>query len=330
MSHARSATAVATSNIALVKYWGKRDLVLNLPATGSISVTLDALETRTTVTFNDAPDDLIELGGTASGAGTERVRRFLDLVRSLADTDARAHVVSHNDFPTGAGLASSASGFAALAVACDAALGLGLSQAELSVLARRGSGSAARSLVGGYAEMAAGEALDGSDAYATPLAPPEHLPLALLVAVTTSAPKAVGSTEGMQRTEATSPYHPAWVASTQRDLDRMRDAIRAADLEAVGSIAEGNALRMHADMLASEPPLLYWNAATLAAMQTVHALRADGTGAWFTIDAGPQVKVLCAPQDADAVATALAATTGVEQVLRAAPGPGAHLAEPVA
>lgn len=331
MSDARTATAVATSNIALVKYWGKRDLVLNLPATGSISVTLDALETRTTVTFDDAlAHDVVELGGTTGGKGSERVTRFLDLVRELTGTSAHARVVTRNDFPTGAGLASSASGFAALALACDRALGLGLSVPELSVLARRGSGSAARSLIGGYAEMFAGEAEDGSDAYAAPLADADHLPLALLVAVTTSAPKSVGSTEGMQRTEATSPYHPAWVASTVRDLDRMRDAIRAADLEAVGTIAEGNALRMHADMMASEPPLLYWNAATLAAMQTVHALRAAGTGAWFTIDAGPQVKAICAPTDADAVAAALADTPGVEQVLRAAPGRGAYLAETVA
>jgi len=331
VSATRPATAVATSNIALVKYWGKRDLVLNLPATGSISVTLDALTTRTTVAFDDdLPSDAIELGGKAAGAGVTRIVRFLDLVRAQAGTTAHARVASENDFPTGAGLASSASGFAALALACDAALGLGLSTAELSVLARRGSGSAARSLIGGYAEMHVGQAADGHDAFASPLAPPERLPLALLVAVTTSAPKTVGSTEGMQRTEATSPYHPAWVASTTRDLDRMRAAILAGDLEAVGTLAEGNALRMHADMLASEPPLLYWNAATLAAMTTVHELRAAGTGTWFTIDAGPQVKAICAPEDADTVAAALAATPGVQQVLRAAPGPAARLVDPVA
>lgn len=328
MSDARTATAIATSNIALVKYWGKRDLTLNLPATGSISVTLDALTTRTTVTFaDDLTEDDIELGGSTKGI--DRVERFLDLVRQTAGTEARAHVVSQNDFPTGAGLASSASGFAALALACDAALGLGLSEPELSVLARRGSGSAARSLIGGFAEMHAGAAADGSDAYATALAAPGHLPLALLVAVTTSAPKSVGSTEGMQRTEQTSPYHDAWVTSTRHDLDRMRAAITAADLEAVGTIAETNALRMHADMLASDPPLLYWNAATVAAIRAVHDLRAAGTGAWITIDAGPQVKVLCAPTDADAVAEALAATPGVEDVLRAAPGPGARLVESV-
>lgn len=329
VTRVRTATALATSNIALVKYWGKRDVARNLPATGSISVTLDALTTRTTVTFDDdLAQDEIDLGGSARGDA--RVARFLDLVRAETGTTAHARVVSRNDFPTGAGLASSASGFAALAVACDGALDLGRSREALSVLARRGSGSAARSLIGGYAEMHAGEAADGTDAFASPLADPEHLPLVLLVAVTTKAPKAVGSTEGMQRTEATSPYHPAWITSTRRDLDRMRAAIHAADLEAVGAIAETNALRMHADMLAAEPPLLYWNAATLEAIRTVHALRAAGTGAWCTIDAGPQVKAICAPADADVVAAALANTPGVEQVLRAAPGPGARLVEPVA
>ena len=329
MTDIRTATAIATSNIALVKYWGKRDLTLNLPATGSISVTLDNLTTRTTVTFDaelEAHD--VDLGGSTKGV--ERVTRFLDLVRELSGTSEYAHVVSLNDFPTGAGLASSASGFAALALACDGALDLGLSVPELSVLARRGSGSAARSLIGGYAEMHAGTAADGTDAYAEALAEPDHLPLALLVAVTTSAPKDVGSTEGMQRTEQTSPYHPAWVDSTKRDLGRMRDAIRAADLAAVGAIAETNALRMHADMLASDPPLLYWNAATVAAIKTVHDLRAAGTGAWITIDAGPQVKALCAPEDADTVAAALAETPGVEEVLRAAPGPGARMVETIA
>ncbi|MDA1195059.1 MAG: diphosphomevalonate decarboxylase [Planctomycetota bacterium] len=326
MSAPTHATAVATSNIALVKYWGKRDEALNLPTTGSISVTLDALTTRTTVAFDPAlPADDIALDGHP--AGTPRMARFLDLVRDLAGVRTYARVQSRNDFPTGAGLASSASGFAALALACDAALGLGLDAPALSALARRGSGSAARSLLGGFAEMQPGSAADGHDAYAVALAPPDALPLVMLIAVTAAGPKAVGSTEGMRRTETTSPYHPAWVESTRRDLGRMRDAIAARDLEQVGHLAETNALRMHANMLAAEPALFYWNAATVAAIQTVHALRAAGTGAWITIDAGPQVKVICAPIDAATVEKALRAGPGVEQVLSARPGPGARLVE---
>lgn len=324
-----SATATARSNIALVKYWGKRDAVLNLPATGSISVTLDRLTTRTTVAFDDAleADEIVLDGAPAVAAGGERVVRFLDLVRQVSGRPVHAVVRSENDFPTGAGLASSASGFAALALACDAALGLGLEPAALSALARRGSGSAARSLFGGFVEMHAGEAADGSDAFAEPLAAATHLPLRILVAITASGSKPVGSTEGMRRTAATSPYYEAWVAATQRDLDAMRSAIRDADIGRVGALAEGNCLRMHAAMLGADPPLLYWHPATLEVMHCVWDLRSQGVPAWFTIDAGPQVKVLCAPGNAAAVRERLAGLPGTREVLEAAPGPGAGLAE---
>jgi diphosphomevalonate decarboxylase len=320
------ATATAHSNIALVKYWGKRDVALNLPATGSISVTLDHLTTRTTVAFDEGlTADDVQLNGAPAGAAGARVTRFLDLVRDLAGRPVHAAVRTENDFPTGAGLASSASGFAALALACDAALGLDLGPDALSALARRGSGSAARSLFGGFVEMHAGEAADGSDAFAQPLAPPEQVPLRLVVAVTASGAKTIGSTEGMQRTASTSPYYDPWVASTRRDLESMRAAIAASDLERVGALAESNCLRMHATMLGAEPPLLYWNAATVDAMRCVHDLRADGVPAWFTIDAGPQVKVLCAPEHAGTVRARLADLPGTREVLEAAPGPGARL-----
>jgi diphosphomevalonate decarboxylase len=324
------ATARATSNIALIKYWGKRDVALNLPATGSISVTLDALSTTTSVSFEEALGrDEVRLGGADAGAAGERVSRFLDLVRQLAGTDLYARVETENDFPTGAGLASSASGFAALTLACDAALGLGLAPDALSALARRGSGSAARSLSGGFVEMRRGMATDGRDAHAVPLAGPDHVPLRLLIAVTATGPKAVGSTDGMRRTRETSPFYAAWVEAAPADLDAMRAAIRDADLARIGGLAESNCLRMHATMLGARPPLLYWNAATLAAIETVRGLRARGTGAWFTIDAGPQVKVICAPEDADRVRAALESSIGVVRMIEAAPGAGAHLVETV-
>ncbi len=328
MTTPRQATAVAPSNIALVKYWGKRDLDLNLPATGSISVTLDTLRTRTSVSFEPALEqDDFRLNGEDAPAHAARVTRFLDLVRRTYGVGEHARVETANDFPTGAGLASSASGFAALAVACDAALDLGLTTEQLSVLARRGSGSAARSLIGGFAEMQPGVAADGSDAFATALAAPEHLPLRVLVAVTTRAAKSIGSTEGMQRTEATSPFYGAWVAATRADLDAMRAALAAGDLERVGVIAERNCLRMHATMLGADPGLLYWNAATVDVMQAVRLLRESGVGAWFTIDAGPQVKVLCAASDEARVAQRLADLDGVVDILAAGPGAGARIVE---
>ena len=311
-----------------MKYWGKRDQELNLPAAGSISVTLDRLRTRTTVTFDPLLEaDAFELDGRADAQKGARVTRFLDRVRHLADLETRAHVQTQNDFPTGAGLASSASGFAALALACDRALDLGLSPPALSALARQGSGSAARSLLGGFVEMRAGEAADGSDAYAVELAPPAHVPMRVLVAVTTTAEKTIGSTEGMRRTEETSPYYDAWLRATDDDLRAMRAAIAAADLERIGLLAESNCLRMHAVMLGARPPLLYWNAATLEVIGAVHAMRAEGLGAWFTIDAGPQVKVLCAASEAESIEQSLRALEGVCEVILAAPGVGASLVE---
>jgi len=322
------ATAAATSNIALVKYWGKRDVALNLPATGSISVTLDRLTSRTTVRFDAALDgDVFRFDGEAAPAMGRRVSGFLDLVRGLADTDLCARVETSNDFPTGAGLASSASGFAALALACDEALGMNLSSDQLSALARRGSGSAARSLIGGFAEMRPGVAADGRDAYAVELAPPTHVAMQVLVAITTTAGKSVGSTEGMRRTEETSPFYAPWLDATRADLDCMRAAITDADLERIGELAESNALRMHAVMLGARPPLLYWTAATVRVMRAVQAMRGEGLAAWFTIDAGPQVKVLCAPSEAEDIEARLRGLEGVHDVVAAAPGEGPRVLE---
>ena len=330
MSDARAATAVAGTNIALVKYWGKRDAALNLPAAGSLSLTLDGLGTRTTVRFSDALDaDRLTLGGALADArATARVSAFLDRVRARAYLDARAEVTSENDMPTASGLASSASGFAALAVAATWAAGLALPPAELSELARLGSGSAARSIFGGFVEMARGERADGRDAVASPVAGGEAWPeLRLVVAVTSEGRKAIGSTEAMERTARTSPYYAAWIAGVAGDLADARAAVAARDLPHLGAVAERSALRMHASAMAADPGILYWTPATLAAIGTVTALRARGVAAFFTIDAGPHVKVLCAYDDAPAVDDALLRTPGVLRTVVASPGRGARLVE---
>jgi diphosphomevalonate decarboxylase len=330
------ATARAGTNIALVKYWGKRDKVLNLPATGSLSLTLGELGTETRVRFAaDAglPDgrDRVLLGDEPAGETfAARVRGFLDLVRARAGVRLPAEVSTTNSVPTAAGLASSASGFAALALAATRAAGVELSPAELSVLARRGSGSAARSIFGGFAEMAAGSALDGADAHAHQLLGPEAWDVRLVVALTTRAQKPLGSTAAMERTAATSPYYPAWVASAERDLPEARAALESRDLGKLGAIAERSALRMHACALSAEPAIFYWNPGTLAAIRAVLELRETGTPAYFTIDAGPHVKVLCAAAHAPAVEAALQRVTGVERTIVATPGPGVQLVEEVA
>ena len=321
-----AATARANVNLALVKYWGKRDAALNLPATGSISLTLDGLSVEASVAFGGGEADRIEIDG-AEAAGDEalRVARFLDLVRAEAGRRDRALVTTRSTVPRGVGLASSAAAFAALALAASRAAGIVLDPPALSALARRGSGSAARSIFGGFVEWRRGERPDGRDSVAEPLAPLDFWDVRVVVAVTSSAPKAVSSRAGMERA-ATSPFYPAWVAGAEADLAEARAAIRARDLDALGLVAEHSALGMHAVGLAARPPLVYWRAATVGCLERVWQLRAEGTPAFATIDAGPQVKVLCAPADAGPVAEALRAVPGVERVLTCAPGGGAEAA----
>lgn len=320
------AAARARSNIALVKYWGKRDIELNLPAVGSISITLEALWSDTEIEFDDAFDsDSLILDGEQRRDELERVSRCLDILRERAGTEMRAHVVSSNNFPTAAGLASSASGFAALVAAADSALGLGLSDRELSIVARRGSGSAARSLFGGYVEMHAGIATDGSDSFAEPLLDATAWPLDVLVAITARGAKAVGSGAGMTRSASSSAYYPAWVDSHPDDMEEARSAIERRDFEALADVAESSCLKMHAAAMAARPPLLYWNGATLEALERVRALRQSGVPVFFTIDAGPQLKAVCEPASRGEVLAALRDTPGVLDVLVSGLGPRVEL-----
>src|SRR5262245_1926300 len=318
-------TARSNVNVALVKYWGKRDPVLNLPATGSISLTLDGLSVEARVSFGDGPGDELTIDGEpARGEERARLARFLDVVRDEAGRTDAARVTTRRQVPRGAGLASSAAAVAALALAGSRAAGLRLDAAALSALARRGSGSAARSIFGGFVEWHRGERADGSDSVAEPLLAASDWNLRVVVAITHSGPKAVSSREGMVRAAA-SPLYPAWMASVPADLAEARAAIRARDLEALGNVAEHSALKMHAVGLAGRPPLLYWRGATVECVHRVWSLRADGIPAFVTIDAGPQVKVLCRPDDAPQVARALAEVPGVERVLACAPGAGAEV-----
>jgi diphosphomevalonate decarboxylase len=321
------ATARASPNIALVKYWGKRDLELNLPAAGSLSLTLSGLSTAAEVELlgDRGPDDVEVDGRPAPPAAARRVSAFLDLVRERTGRRERARVRTQSDFPAGAGLASSASTFAALALAATRAAGLALDPPELSALARRGSGSAARSIFGGFVEMLPGRRADGSDSVARPLAPADHWDVRLVLALTAEGEKAVGSTEGMVRTAETSPLYRGWLGSVPPALEVARAAVLARDLPALGEVMEHSALTMHASAMAARPPILYWNPATVAAIQRVWALRAGGIAVWFTIDAGPHVKALCGAEDATVVERALAATPGVQRTRLCAPGTGVEV-----
>lgn len=316
-------TASARANIALVKYWGKRDVPLNLPETGSLSLTLDALETRTRVDLvAGADEDTLHLDGApAPEKARARVSRFLDRVRAATGRSERAAVASENSFPTAAGLASSASAFAALAKAAADAYGLDASPRALSILARRGSGSAARSVFGGFARMNAGTRPDGEDAYAEPVED-ARITLSAAIAVADAGEKAVGSTDGMERTRATSPYHAAWVRQVERDLEAAQAALREGDFERLAPVVEGSCLAMHADAMAARPGVIYVRAATLWALERVRGLRAAGTPVCFTIDAGPHVVAFTPPEHLAAVAAALGEHPEVKTVLTSPPGAG--------
>lgn len=314
-----TATAIAHPNIALVKYWGKRDSVLNLPATGSLSMTLDIFPTTTTVTLDEAAerDSLVLNGDERTDGPAERVSRFLDIVRALAGSSVWARVETVNTVPSAAGLASSASGFAALAVAAAAAYGLDLDTRALSRLARRGSGSASRSIIPGFAIWHAGE--DDETSFAEPLDAPE---LAMVVAMVEKREKAVSSREAMRRTVLTSPFYPAWVSSTAESLEAAADASRAGDVERLGRITEVNALRMHALIQSCDPPIRYLNPVSVEIFDRIAALRESGVDAWATADAGPNVVVLTRSDSVDAVTAAL---TGLAELAVARPGPAAAL-----
>jgi len=295
-----------------------------LPAAGSLSLTLAALTTETTVRFDaELETDVLELDGAA--ADHARATAMLDLVRARAHLALRASVTSRNNFPTASGLASSASGFAALALAATRAAGIALAPRELSVLARKGSGSAARSVFGGFVRMHAGDRDEA--AYASPLTSAlEHDVRMVIAIVGGGAPKSHGSRDAMEHCAATSPLYAGWLAAVPGDLHAAEAALASADLARLGEVAEANALAMHAAAIASRPAIIYWQPTTLALLAEVRALRGAGTPAWATMDAGPHVKVLTDASHAEAISRALAAVPGVTRTSISAAGSAAHVA----
>jgi diphosphomevalonate decarboxylase len=317
-------TAQAHPNIAFIKYWGNRDNALRIPSTGSLSMNLDGLFTRTTVTFSASfKTDSLRIGNrTATGPGLERVSHFIDLVRGLAGMNLGVQVVSDNNFPSGAGIASSAAAFAALALAASKAAGLRLSEAELSRLARRGSGSASRSIPGGFVEWQAGE-MD-EDSYSFSIAPPEHWDLADCVAIVSARHKQTGSSEG-HALAGSSPLQAARVADAPRRLDLCRRAILERDFEAFARVVELDSDMMHAVMMTSTPGLFYWQPASIAVMETVRKWRAAGLPVCYTVDAGPNIHVVCPREQAKDVERRLRELPGVQDVLVAGVGGPARI-----
>jgi len=317
----RCATAIAHSNIALIKYWGKQPRAGNFPAVPSLSLTLDGLFTRTKVEFqtNLAEDELWLDEKQVTGGQLDRVKRLLDSVRESASLQQPARVDSDNNFPTASGLASSASGFAALALAATHAAGLKWSIHAVSALARASSASAARSLFGGWV------ALDKDASAAEPVFPANAWDVALVIAVTDKCRKAIGSTEGMNRCSQTSSVYATWLEQGPILFSRARRALEQRDLPALGEAMEASTWLMHATMLAAQPALVYLAPSTLEIIKTVRERRSSGLPAYFTTDAGPHVKVLTLASHAEQVCDLLRGLSGVNEVLVCRPGPNARV-----
>jgi len=322
----QSATALAHPNIAFIKYWGNRDDQLRLPLTGSLSMALAGLETATRVSFDPdlTADRFILNGMEQSGAALDRVASFLDHVRRLAVLNRFAQVESTSNYPSGAGIASSAAAFAALALAASQASGLELSEVELSRLARLGSGSACRSVPGGFAEWLPGSG--DADSYAVQIAPPEHWDLVDLIVVVDRSEKVVGSSAGHKLAE-TSPLQALRIAGVPERLEQCRTAILTRDFERLAQVVELDSEWMHAVMRTSKPPLYYWEPATEIVLWHVRAWRTEGHAVCSTVDAGPNVHVIALAQEAAWAEAQLRALQGVLEVLTAKPGGGARIVD---
>ncbi|MBZ0321339.1 MAG: diphosphomevalonate decarboxylase [Anaerolineae bacterium] len=326
LKHLQKATCIATTNIAFVKYWGRINDALRLPMNGSISMNLDSAFTTTTVEFDESlTADLFSLANQPADAKqSARVFSHVDRIRAMAGIQTRARVASENNFPTGAGIASSASAFAALSVATAKAAGLSLPERELTLLARQGSGSACRSVPAGFVEWHYGETNEAS--FAEQIAPPEHWDIRDLIAITQTTHKEVGSADG-NKLVSTSPFNETRVKLAGASLNIIRRAILEKNWTTFGEETEREAIRLHVIAMTSQPPIYYWSPVTLAIIQAVTEWRRDGLEAYFTIDAGANVHVLAKAEDADEVENRLWQQEGVKIVLHNKPGMGAQVVE---
>lgn len=321
-------TAKAHSNIALVKYWGKQDEGLRLPMNGSVAIALDEAFTLTTVEFDERyeQDEVELLGEGFEEDEKEKVRKHLDRVRTLAGMETKAKVVSKNNFPKAAGMASSASGFGALSVAAAEAAGLELSEKEMSVLARNGSGSASRSIPGGVSVWYTGE--KNEESYAERIEFPEEWKIkVLLVMAEDTSVKKVSTTAGMALTKATSPYYERAVEEAGKNIERLREAMGRGSWTDFGKVIEDECYRLHALCMTTEPNLLYWRGVTIEVFQAMYKLRERGVEAFFTVDAGPHVHIVAKEADVEQVKEVLTKVGGIKKVIECGVGPGAELVE---
>lgn len=331
-----TATAIAHPNIAFIKYWGNRDDMIRLPTNGSISMNLEALYTRTTVTFSrDFRRDVIRINGKKADPNTEfRIEDWLDDLlcyvyhKNLVDKKlamegpGKVEIISENSFPTGAGIASSASAFAALTLATFGALGIEPDEADLSYWARRGSGSACRSIPEGFCEWDRGSGTH--DSYAYSLAPASHWDLVDLITVISTKHKKVGSSKG-HRSADTSPFQAERVRTAPERIAKCRNAILEKDFTALAEVSEQDMIMMHSVMMTQDPPLFYWEPLTIRVIKAVRDWRESGLDCFATVDAGPNVHVICTSEAADEVRSRLEKIKGIRGILSSGPGGKAKL-----
>jgi diphosphomevalonate decarboxylase len=317
------ATATAPSNIAFIKYWGKKNEILRLPENGSISMNLSGLQTITTVEFDEKlKNDEIIYNGFKEDNGTNRAILQIDLIRKIAKIDTKVKVVTTLNFPPSTGLSSSASGFAALTLATSYALGLNLSEKELSILARQGSGSACRSIPDGFVEWIDGNSSESS--YSISLYPPDYWNLKDIVVVVTSDKKEIPTTQGMKGIKK-SPFYQTRMLNIKQKIRLCKESLKNRDFEKLGQLSESEALEMHAVMITQQPPLIYWTSGTLQLMKYVQKWRREGILCYFTINTGQNIHLLCDPESVEKVKSKLSGIEGIKNIIINAPAVGARI-----
>ncbi|TSC88082.1 MAG: diphosphomevalonate decarboxylase [Microgenomates group bacterium Gr01-1014_7] len=326
LERSRKATAVAPSNIAFTKCWGKKDEILRLPENGSISMCLSNLLTTTTVEFSPkyTRDEVIINGGGVEEGEAQRVIKHLDRVRKMAKISLKAKVVSKNNFPIGTGLSSSASGFAALTLATSKAAGLDLSEKELSILTRQGSGSACRSIPGGFVEWLDGDTSETS--YAVSIFPPDHWAICDVVAIVSEGKKEVPTSVGHKAAKS-SPFMSIRLSHMKEKDKLVKQLIKEKNFKSLGELAEAEALELHAIMLTQYPPLIYWTPGTLKIMKLVSHWRAEGIPVYFTINTGQDIHLICEQKNVKKVVNKIKSIKEVKEIIVNNPGEGTRLSQ---
>lgn len=320
------ATAIAPSNIAFTKYWGRKDEVLRLPENGSIAMCLSNLLTTTTVEFSkDYRKDQVTInGGGVEQGEADRVIKHLDRIRALAKINLKAKVVSNNNFPTATGLSSSASGFAALTLAAVKAADLNLSEKQLSILARQGSGSACRSIPSGFVEWLDGNTSETS--YAKTIFPSNWWNIADIVAVVSEGKKEVPTSQGMQKAQS-SPFMRVRLSNMKKKNNLVKKYIKQRNFKQFGELIEAEALELHTIMLTQRPALIYWTPGTLQIMKLVPNWRAEGIPVYFTINTGQDIHLICEQKNVKKIQAKLRQLKEVKEIIVNTPGEGTKLSK---